>query len=195
MNVEVGKWIEEDGVKFLREIGLRKGQTVLDFGCGEGHYTIPASKVVGANAKVYALDKDEDALDKLKRIIEKNNIKNIEVIKEDSKIPLENDSLDAVLCYDVIHYQNKKKRIAVYNEIHRALKKKGLFSVYPKHHKRDYPLMELADTDLEGVMKEIEEAGFILEHKFSKRLLHDEYYNKGYILNFRRHKGGAGCFK
>ena len=137
MNAEVRRWIEKDGVKFLQEIGIKKGQTVLDFGSGEGHYTLPASKVVGANAKVYALDKDKDAFDKLKRTAEKSNIKNIELIKEDAKIPLEDNSLDAVLCYDVIHYENKKKRNVVYNEIHRVLKKGGLFSVYPKHHKED----------------------------------------------------------
>jgi len=186
MNAEVRRWIEKDGVKFLQEIGIKKGQTVLDFGSGEGHYTLPASKVVGANAKVYALDKDKDAFDKLKRTAEKSNIKNIELIKEDAKIPLEDNSLDAVLCYDVIHYENKKKRNVVYNEIHRVLKKGGLFSVYPKHHKEDYPLMELADIDLEGVVEEIEKAGFILEHKLLKTLLHDEYYNEGYILNFRK---------
>ncbi|MCK4736017.1 MAG: class I SAM-dependent methyltransferase [Methanophagales archaeon] len=186
MKDDVKKWIEEDGQKFLTEIGVKKGQFVLDFGCGEGHYTIPASKVVGVDAKVYALDENKDALDKLEKTAEKSNVKNIELIKENSKIPLEDNSLDAVLCYDVIHYQNKKKRITVYNEIHRVLKKEGLFSVYPKHHKEDCPLMELADINLENVIEEIEKASFILERKFLKTLLHDEYYNKGYILNFRR---------
>ena len=186
MEDNVKKWVEQDGEKFLEEVGIKKGQTVLDFGSSEGHYTIPVSKVIGANAKVYALDKDKGVLDKLKKITEKNNIKNIELIKEDSKIPLENNSLDAVLCYDVIHYENKKKRIAIYNEIHRVLKKEGLFSVYPKHHKKDYPLMELADINLESVVQEIERFGFVLESKFLKTLLHDEYYNEGCILNFRR---------
>lgn len=187
MRENVKKWIEKDGQKFLTEIGIKKEQTVLDFGCGEGHYTIPASKLVGNNGKIYALDKDRNALDKLKKTAEKSSIKNIELIKGETKIPLENNSLDVVLCYDVIHYQNKKKRIAVYSEIHRVLKKEGLFFVYPKHHKEDYPLMELADVDLESVVQEIEKVGFILKNKLLKTLLHNEYYNEGYILNFRKH--------
>lgn len=186
MENSVKNWIEQDGEKFLEGVGIKKGQTVLDFGSGEGHYTVSASKIVGRDGKIYALDRDKGALDKLKKTAEKSNIKNIELIKEDSKVPLEDNSLDAVLCYDVIHYENKKKRIAVYNEIHRVLRKEGLFSVYPKHHKEDYPLMELADIDLESVVEEIEKAGFILECKLLKTLLHDEYYNEGYILNFRR---------
>lgn len=186
MEDSVKKWIEHDGEKFLAGIGIKRGQSVLDFGSGEGHYTIPASKVVGKDTKVYALDKDRVALDKLDKTAEKSNIKNIELIRKDSEIPLEDNSLDAVLCYDVIHYQSRKQRIAVYNEIHRVLRKGALFSVYPKHHKEDYPLMELADINLESVVKEIEKVGFILERKLLKTLLHDEYYNEGYILNFRK---------
>jgi ubiquinone/menaquinone biosynthesis C-methylase UbiE len=196
MNTEVKKWIEEDGESFLEGIDIKKGQFVLDFGCGEGHYTIPASKIVGTHGKIYALDKDKEALNRLAKMIKNSSIKNIELIKEDSKIPLEDNSLDAVLCYDVIHYENKKKRIAIYNEIYTVLKEGGLFSVYPKHHKEDYPLMELADTSLESIVREIEDAGFVFESKFQKNLLHDENYNKGYILNFKRGKKmPLGMFK
>ena len=186
MNVKVRKWIEEDGIKFLQEIGIKKGQVVLDFGCGEGHYTIPASKIVGASVKLYALDKDKSALDKLKKTAEKNNVRNIELIKGNSEIPLGNNSVDIVLCYDVIHYEKRKKRIAIYNEIYRVLKKDGLFSVYPKHYKEDHPLMELADINLKGVVREIENVDFVLKGKFKKDLLHDENYNEGYILNFKK---------
>ena len=186
MNSDVKKWLEQDGVKFLKEIGLKRDQTILDFGSGEGHYTIPAAKVVGREGKVYALDKDSSALNKLKKRIGQHNIKNVELINENLKIPLIDASIDIVLCYDVIHYGNEKERKAIYNEVYRVLNKDGLFSVYPKHHKKDSPLMELADIDLEKVVEEIEKAGFVLKDKFLKSLLHDEYYNKGYVLNFRR---------
>ena len=186
MKNDVKKWIDEDGEKFLKEVGVKRGKILLDFGSGEGHYAIPASKAVGGNGKVYALDKDNATLDKLKKMAEQYNIKNLELIKESAKIPLKDSSIDVVLCYDVIHYGGEKERKAIYNEAYRVLNKDGLFSVYPKHHKKDYPLMELASIDLERVISEIEKAGFILEHKFLKTLLHDEYYNEGYILNFRR---------
>jgi ubiquinone/menaquinone biosynthesis C-methylase UbiE len=186
MSAEVRKWIEEDGVRFLRGIGLKKGQVVLDFGCGEGHYTIPASKIVDRGGKVYALDKDRNVLKKLKRLIQQDNIKNVELINKKSKATLNDESVNVVLCYDVIHYGNRKERKIVYNEVYRVLKKEGLFSVYPKHYKKDHPLMELANIDLDRVIEEVQKAGFIHEHRFLKMLLHDEHYNEGYILNFRR---------
>ncbi len=47
MRTDPDRCIKEDGMAFFREIRLKCGQSVLDFGCGEGHYKIPASKVVG----------------------------------------------------------------------------------------------------------------------------------------------------
>ena len=183
-NADVKKWLKKDGEKFLKNIGIKEGQIILDFGCGEGHYTIPIAKAVGEKGKVYAFDKDKEALNKLNRMINGTNIKNIEVINANSKVPLQDNSIDVVLCYDIIHYL--KDRSVIYNEVYRVLREKGFFSVYPKHHKKDYPLQELADTELNDIISEIKRSGFILEHKFFKRLFHDDYYNKGYILNFRK---------
>ncbi len=186
MDGDVRKWINEDGGRFLRSIGLKKGQIVLDFGCGEGHYTIPAAKVVGKNGRVYALDKDRGVLNKLRQILTEEKLENIEIIQTETKIPLGDDFLDAVLCYDVIHYEKNREKI--YKEVYRVLKKDGLFSVYPKHYKDDFPLRELASLSLEDIIKEVEEIGFIFEKKLVKRCLHNDYYNECQILNFR--KGG-----
>jgi precorrin-6B methylase 2 len=86
VKTDVEMWIEKDGEYFLRTVGIKEGQTVLDFGCGEGHYAVPAAKLVGEKGKVYAVDKDKQALDRLTKLIEENNIKNIKVIKKESII-------------------------------------------------------------------------------------------------------------
>jgi ubiquinone/menaquinone biosynthesis C-methylase UbiE len=181
---EVEEWIYKDGVRFLKEIGIKEGDIVLDFGCGEGHYTIPLAKVVGERGRVYGLDKDKEVLKRLKRIAVREGLANIELIHAYTKIPVEGNFFDAVLCYDVIHYA--KDRIRIYQEIYRVLKNKGLFSLYPKHRRDDYPLMELASLSLEEIIKEVETAGFMLEKRISQICLHDDYYNKCQILNFRR---------
>ena len=184
MNSDVKTWLETKGVKFFKSIGMKKGHIVLDFGCGGGHYAIPAAKVGGDKGKIYAVDKDDQALDRLAQMMEENNIKNIEVIKEESKTSIITNSVDFILCYDVIHYL--KDRMPLYQEFYRVLRPNGTFSLYPKHHKNDYPLMELAHMKLGEIVREVEEAGFSLQNKFLKTLIHDDYYNKGYILNFRK---------
>ena len=46
--------------------------------------------------------------------------------------------------------------------------------------------MEFTDIDLKKIIKEIQNSGFTLINKISNTLLHDDYYNKGCILNFRK---------
>ncbi|RKY02674.1 hypothetical protein DRP77_07505, partial [Candidatus Poribacteria bacterium] len=89
----------------LREIGVSEGQTVLDFGCGSGNYTLPCARIVGEEGRVYAIDKDERVLNKLARRAKALGLENIRTIKAfvSSKIPLETGSVDVVLLFDVIH--------------------------------------------------------------------------------------------
>jgi len=39
--------LESRTIELLERIGIRRGQTVLDFGCGYGAYTIPVARIVG----------------------------------------------------------------------------------------------------------------------------------------------------
>jgi len=41
------------GEIFLKDIGMTGNQSILDFGCGLGNYTIPAAVVVRRMGKVY----------------------------------------------------------------------------------------------------------------------------------------------
>ncbi len=186
MKDNIRKWVEKDGELFFKSIGVKRKDIVLDFGCGEGHYTIPAAKVVGAEGKVYAFDKDKDVLRESEKTIGQFGLKNIELIEGNTKVSLEDSSVDAVLAYDVVHYEKNRK--IIYDEAYRLLKPTGFLSLYPKHYKKDSPLMELASLGLEDVIKEIETAGFILRDRFFKKCLHDNYYNECYILNFKTKK-------
>lgn len=186
MEADIRRWLREDGQIFLKEIGLKEGQHVLDFGCGEGHYTIPAAKVVGKVGRVYAVDKDKEVLDELMKTAKSEGLKNIVPIKTsgDLEIDLSDDSVDVALLYDVVHYMEVEERSAIYEEVYRILKANGLLSVYPKHHRLDEPLWNLSAIELEDIIKEIESANFHFERKFFRQLIHDDNYNRGYVLNF-----------
>jgi len=187
----IKSWLKKDGKIFLEDIGIKKGQIILDFGCGSGHYTIPAGKVVGKNGKIYALDKDREVLRQLMNTSKSVSLKNIVAIcnqSEELKINLDDESIDAILLYDVLHYMNSEKRRIIYKNAYRILKTNALLSVYPKHYKSDQPLGEMADMQLEDIIEEIKSAKFYLDKKFFKRLIHDDNYNMGYIFNFKKYR-------
>ncbi len=182
MTNDVEKWLKTDGEIYLKNMGIKKGQSVLDFGCGEGHYTIPAAKVVGEKGLVYAQDKEKEALEEVKRRAKAEGLKNIKVMrtKGELKIDINDKSLDAVMLYDVLHYHDLEERRKIYAEVYRILKKGALLSVFPRHHQ------EYMHLELDGIKQEIQNANFSLEGKFLKRLMHDHDYVKDHVLNFRK---------
>ncbi len=61
----------------LLSLGLKEGDTFVDESCFEGLFTIPASKIVGENGKVYGIEFSSIALAKLKTSLSQNNIINV----------------------------------------------------------------------------------------------------------------------
>jgi len=70
--------------EILEKACIKRGKTVLDFGCGSGTYTIPAAKIVGEKGIVYALDKDKKVLDKLMQKAESVHLGNINIKRIDT---------------------------------------------------------------------------------------------------------------
>ncbi len=181
-------WERDGGVRFLKEVGLRSGQRVLDFGCRVGHYAIPAAKIVGDEGMVLAVDKEQHALNELEQKVRANNFKNVKIIKTSGQTTLdfESESIEVVLFYDVLHYLEKGDRRKLYREAQRVLKQDGLLSVYPKHTMEDEPTQEFRRLSLSDVEREIEGLNFVFEHKFCGIISHDDGLNKGCVLNFRK---------
>jgi len=186
MKSAIENWIEEAGEKSLKDIGIKRGQKVLDFGCGSGNYTIPAARIVGEDGLVYASDKDKGSLDQLMHKAESIGLKNIIRLDtlDESGTGLDNESVDVVLLYDVLHYYyfpQAEDRRQLLREVYRVLKPSALLSLYPTH------LQSYMEPKLEDVEREIQEASFYLESEYSGRLMvHDNNLEKGRVMNFRK---------
>ncbi len=171
--------LELQVLEVLERTGLNKGQIVLDFGCGSGTYTLPAAKIVGKQGRVYALDKDTQALDELMHEAESTGLRNVTRMdmSGEVRIELRNESVDVVLLFDVFHsyyFPQTDDRRNLLNEIHRIMKPSAFISVWPKH----------MESEAKG---EIEEANFYLEREYSETLIHDNKDSeRGQILNFRK---------
>ena len=87
----------------VKEAGLREGFHVLDYGCGPGGYVKPVADLVGESGRIYALDISPLAIQMVKKIVAKNQMRNVETIISDCSTGLPDDSVDAVLLYDVFH--------------------------------------------------------------------------------------------
>lgn len=69
------KWQNPEAI--LASIGLGPGATFMDVGCGEGFFTIPASRLVGDKGKVYGLDIADQTIDKLRKKAIAGNLTNL----------------------------------------------------------------------------------------------------------------------
>ena len=113
----------------LENLGVKGGQIILDYGCGPGSYSAAAARLVGPKGKVYAADMNKDAVACARKMAERRP--NLSVIQTDCRTRLPDDSIDAVLLFDVYH--NLKEPEKVLKELHRVLKDEGkLF--FSDHH-------------------------------------------------------------
>ncbi|MFC2023393.1 class I SAM-dependent methyltransferase [Chloroflexota bacterium] len=119
----------------LVEIGLGAGQTILDYGCGIGSYTIPAARIVGRTGATYALDIHPLAAGTVERRARSAGLTNLETICSDCDTGLESGSVDVPLLYDVLHTVKDKARFL--RELGRVLKPGGLLAVKPDHMTAD----------------------------------------------------------
>ncbi len=85
--------------------GLKAGDAFLDVGCGDGYYSLEASRVVGGRGRVHAIDNHEASISALKEQIEREGLGNIEAITADAtqRIPLDAGTVDVCLLANVLH--------------------------------------------------------------------------------------------
>lgn len=111
----------------LRQIDIRGGMFVGDFGVGSGHFTVEIAKIVGNYGKVFAVDIREAALESVRSRARLENMANIVPIRANLEVAdstgIADDSLDFVLLITVLSQSNKKEEIL--KESLRTLKRGG----------------------------------------------------------------------
>lgn len=115
----------------LKDVGIKPGFHVLDYGCGPGSYIVPLVQLVGESGRVYALDIHPLAIRKVQKMVLGKQLTNVEVIPSDCQTGLPDNTLDAVLLYDAFHHLSEPE--AVLRELHRVLKPDGVLS-FSDHH-------------------------------------------------------------
>jgi len=107
--------------KWLIRSGLKEGHSYLEEGIGIGTSPILASKIVGDNGVVYALDNHPMQIAMLQLRSKIRRIKNIRLILSDaSKTGLEDNSIDTIFICDAFDEFPDKKKTTI--ELYRILK-------------------------------------------------------------------------
>jgi len=104
---------------------IKEGETVVDLGSGAGIDAFLASKSVKDGGKVIGIDFTDDMLTKAKSAAREHGFKNVEFRKGDieNSIPVEDDSVDAVISNCVINLTTDK--VKAFKEVYRILRKNG----------------------------------------------------------------------
>lgn len=133
-------------VNILKEVGIKQGFHVLDYGCGPGSYILPLAEIVGRWGTIYALDMHPLAIQMAKNLALKKTFISVKTIHSDCQTGLLDNSLDAVILYDTLHDLGDPDRVL--QELHRVLKPKGILSISDHHMEEVEIVSRLTKTGL-----------------------------------------------
>ena len=161
--------------QIIERSGIKKGDRVLEIGCGSGAYTTFVAREVGENGIVEALDIQPAMLAQLEKKLSKpenSDIQNIRLHESSAyQLPFEEESIDLVYMITVLPEIPDQGKVLA--EVRRVLKVNGILAVTEFFPDPDYPLS--STTSRKG-----EKAGFDVEGVFGNLWT--------YTVRFRKHE-------
>lgn len=121
----------------LSALDILPGQIIVDVGCGNGYMTKEFSRLLNNTGKVYALDRANEAIERLKKEAEDTNIVPIEADITQRTV-LQDASIDLIYLSTVFHIFSDEQRKNFQNEVKRILKPKGRLAIV-EIEKRETP--------------------------------------------------------
>lgn len=158
---------EEECSTLLRVLGIRPGQVVCDFGCGNGFYALKIGHLVGDEGKVLAVDIQKQMLALLERRAGKTKIGHrIETILgtvSDPRLPA--NGIDLVLMVDVYHELSHP--VSTLRAIRESLRPGGrVVLVEFRAEDPKIPIKPLHKMSKRQILREIVPNGFRLVEQF-----------------------------
>ena len=86
----------------LKSAGLKPGMCFIDSGCNDGFFTLPAARIVGEAGKVFAIDIDKEALDRMKQKLTSENIDNVEIIHQPSEEVMLGENIADIVFFGIV---------------------------------------------------------------------------------------------
>lgn len=167
---------------------VKPGHRVADIGCGYGYFSVRLAAQVGAQGKVYAVDIDQKAIDRVRQRKEREKLEQLEPVLGESSDPRLPADLDSVLIADTYHEFRDWDRMM--QAVLRALKPGGRLVIIDGDGPAGRPRTEyhrLHTIPAALVREEITRNGF--DFKESRPGFYDAEYGKNmYFLVFEKPK-------
>ena len=133
-------------INVLKEVGIKPGFHILDYGCGPGSYLISLAQLIGSSGQIYALDIHPLAIEKVRKIVSEKGLLNVRTIRSDCNTGLSDNSIDVALLYDVFHDLGRQDEVL--RELHRILKPNGILSFSDHHMKKEEIISKITNGKL-----------------------------------------------
>ena len=139
--------------KNFETLGLKHGQTVIDYGCGPARYIEFASHAVGKTGRVIAVDIHPLAIAKVKGKIEKQDLSNVvAVLSEKYTTSISDEIADIVYALDMFHMIERPNEFL--KELSRLAKKDGTIIIEDGHQLRTDTIQKIEKSGLLKIVQE-----------------------------------------
>ena len=170
---------------------LKEGETVVDLGSGAGIDIFLASKKVTNSGKAIGIDMTDQMLEKARENAQKGNYSNVEFRKGDieENIPLENNTVDAVISNCVINLTTNKTN--AFKEVFRILKNNGRMVISDLITDVELPTSQVTSEQwcscIDGAMTKENYISSMKQAGFEKiTVLEERVYMEGEKVNGRK---------
>jgi len=168
MTSNIKDWRKEKYIPAMKAAGLKEGDTIIDYGCSVGNYTIPLAQLAGENGRVYAVDTNSAVFSDVRKRVRKAGLDNvITMIPERGyRLDIEDGTVEGFIIYDLIHFlKSDGILVSVLSECRRLLREGGILSILPFH---------LSPQEKEEIWRIVEKEGFAPEGVAERVGLHFE---------------------
>jgi ubiquinone/menaquinone biosynthesis C-methylase UbiE len=174
------QWLSGKGAEMLRTLGVKESDCVVDFGCGRGRYTVPATQVVGRDGMVFAIERHVNELDVLnERLAKFSSNESVKILNTESLHldSISSASIDVLFTFDVLQYIEDYDTL--FESVKRILKPDGSLVIYPAG------VPHPGDVDMERITKILERLGLQLSTKTEYRMMHNKFMVDDIIYTFK----------
>ncbi len=142
--------------KNFKTLEIKKGQTVIDYGCGPARYTLRIANAIGNSGHLIATDIHPMAIVRVERKIKKYKLTNTKaILSKGYSCPIYDHTADVVLALDMFHMIQDTDSLL--KEFARLAKPSGIVIIEDGHQPREQTKSKILKSGLFRIEEETQE--------------------------------------